>query len=319
MCKKNYGKPKIPVLVVFAPTACGKTALAEDLFAKSSFSSFKGRAEVISADSQSVYIGMDVGTAKPSKEELEQLPHHLINLVTPDVQFGAGDFLPLADKKCEEIFSRNKLPVVLGGTGFYIRNFIFGLPKTPESDPLLRQSLMDEAKKNGNKELFAELKKVDPVYAEKINPADSYRICRALEVFKLTGKPLSSVEIPSVPREKYNFKIIILTRDRKSLYERIDLRVEKMFADGLPEEVERLKKSGLTAQSPGMKAIGYREFFAENSSLESIKNQIKFDSHRYAKRQYTFMKEIPNAEIFDADNKTELEKSILDFCASVLN
>lgn len=308
---------KIPVIVIFAPTACGKTALAKDFFGKSSLSCFKGMGEVISADSQAVYIGMNLGTAKPSLEEQQDLPHHLINLITPDVQFGAGDFLPLADQKSKEIYERKKIPIVLGGTGFYIRNFLLGLPKTPESNSELRKNLMERAKNEGSLLLYKELQKIDPIYASKINSHDSYRICRALEVYKLTGKTLSSIKVPTELRLQYNFKTIVLTRERQDLYSRIDSRVEKMFEDGLVQEVENLKSQGYGKESPGMKAIGYSEFFEENQDLQSIKEKIKLDSHHYAKKQYTFMKGIPNALTINADDKSSFFEIIKDFFSSL--
>ena len=303
-----------PVIVIFAPTACGKTALAVDLFGKSSLSQFKGRGEVVCADSQTVYTGLDIGTAKPSDQELALLPHRGINLFPPSKQFGVGDFVDMADRECKAIYSLGKFPLLVGGCGFYIRNFLVGLPPTPISDPSVREEIKAQLNTRGNKDLYAELKKIDPLYAKKININDSYRICRALEVYRISGRPLSSCVLPNKLRTSYNFCIIVLSRKREDLYNRIDKRVDEMFSLGLAEEVSRLKKQGFTKNSPGMKAIGYSEFFEENLSLQEIKEKIKIDSHHYAKKQYTFMKGIPGARLFDAGDSDSIKKAIGDFC-----
>lgn len=302
-----------PVIVIFAPTACGKTALAKDVFGKGSLSCFKDKGEVISADSQAVYIGMDKGTAKPTAVEIQEIPHHLINMVTPDQQFGVGEFMTNGDYCAHEIWSRGKLPVVLGGTGFYIRNFLLGLTKAPESNPEIREAIKIRAQKEGNKQLYYELKQIDPVYAKKININDVYRICRALEVYEVTGKPLSSFSMPDKLRSEYDFLPVILNRSREELYERIDLRVEEMFKDGLPQEIEQLKSQGYDEESPGMKAIGYSEFFLPGLSIEEIKAKIKHNSHRYAKKQYTFMKDIPGAVTIEADDKESFLNLVSNF------
>ena len=290
------------VIVIFAPTACGKTALARELFGRSSLCCFKGEGEVVSADSQAVYIGMDVGTAKADAEERKDIPHHLLDVVPPDVQFGVGDFLSLADKACTDILSRGKYPLVIGGTGFYIRNFLLGLPVTPVSDPVQREALKARMAQEGSMALYQELMEADALAAQKINPHDEYRIIRALEVYYSSGRPLSSYKLPVDLRKDFDFLPIILTRSREELYRRIDARVEQMFLQGLAEEVERLKSEGYSAASPGMKAIGYSEFFLPHLSVPEIKQRIKNDSHRYAKKQYTFMRGIPHAVSFPADD-----------------
>ena len=308
---------KCPVIVVYAPTACGKTALIQDLFGESSLSCFKGRAEVISADSQAVYRGMDIGTAKPTEEEKKNVPHHLIDIVDPDTQFGVGEFIAEADKACLDIYSRGKIPVVAGGTGFYVRNFMLGLPVTPVSNPEIRENLKKRLAVQGKEALHAELCVVDPKSASRINVNDEYRILRALEVFYTSGKPLSSYELPAVLRKQYNFCPIILNRSREELYTRIDERVEVMFRNGLKEEVDSLMKKGYTQESPGMKAIGYSEFFLYEK-VDDIKEHIKNDSHHYAKKQYTFMRGIPDAVYLDAEDTKSIRKVISDFASSVL-
>lgn len=301
-------KEKIPVLVIFAPTACGKTAFVQSLFGKSSLSVFKEKGEVISADSQAVYKGLDIGTAKPSAEEIAELPCHMINLCEPTQQFDLGDFVHGADRAARDIYSRGKLPLLVGGTGFYIRAFLLGLPSTPEPTPEVRERVKEKLLREGKEALRAELEIVDPESARRIHPNDLYRTSRALEIFYTCGKPQSSFLTQNTLRKEYNFCTIILTRNKEELMKRIDLRVEEMFRIGLKDEVENLKKQGFTKDTPAMKAIGYSEFFDEQLLLqgdESIKNAIKIHSRQYAKKQYTFMRGIPGATFVDAKNISE--------------
>ena len=305
---------KIPVVVIFAPTATGKTALALNIFGKSSHSFFKGKGELISADSMQVYKKLDIGTAKPDQQEQEELTHHLIDILPYDAQFTVSDFVEKADVLCREIISREHIPVVAGGTGFYIRNFLLGLPKTPESDPAIRQKLIERAQKEGTLVLYHELETIDPQSAQKINPNDEYRILRALEVFYITGKPRSSFEMNLELRDKFDFCTIILERNREELFERINHRVDIMFEQGLQNEVLSLIAEGAGPDMPGMKAIGYREWFEfdykTQEGLEKIRYNIKRNSRKYAKKQYTFMNDIPGAIRIDADSDN-LEQKVI--------
>ncbi len=308
---------KIPVIVFFAPTATGKTALTLELFGSGSLFDFKNKAEILSCDSQAVYKYFDIGTAKPTPEERAAVPYHLVDFADPAIQFGLGEFMEEADRLCGEIWSRKNVPVLCGGTGFYARNFILGAPTTPESDEKIRVHIKEKLAELGKESLYAELKIVDPLSARKININDEYRICRALEVFYTSGKPLSSYALPDVPRSQYEFLTIILNRDKDDLYRRIDLRVEKMFEEGLAEEIEKLKSMGYTKDTPAMKAIGYSEFFIDGLSVDQVKEKIKNDSHHYAKKQYTFMRGIPGAVTVDADDKDRVARLVGDFISSV--
>jgi len=297
----------IPVIVIFAPTASGKTALTRELFSPEG-SHFILNAEIISADSQAVYKKMDIGTAKPEPQLCKELPHHLINVKNPDEQFSVADFVFMADQACRDIYSRGKIPVVCGGTGFYIRNFLFGLPPTPEANPLIRQELQKRIKEEGNEALYNELKAIDPESAAVINVNDAYRICRALEVYYTSGKTRSSYQVTPQLRKEYNFLFIVLQPPRPLLYERIKERVEQMFELGLEDELLRLKKEGYTKASPGMKAIGYSEWF-EEASVEEIKYQIKHHSCKYAKKQYTYIRDIPAGLVIPyTASKEDIEK-----------
>lgn len=311
MINENVVNAKIPVVVVFAPTATGKTALALNLFGKSSLSFFKGRGELISADSMQVYKGLDIGTAKPSLKEKNLLKHHLVDICDCKTQFTVADFISSADELCKNIWSRKKIPIVAGGTGFYIRSFLLGLPQTPESNAVIRNQLKNECIEKGIEYMYCELKKVDSVSADKINKNDEYRILRALEVFRLTGKPRSSFPLENKLRDSFDFLTIILERNREELFKRINERVDKMFEMGLQTEVEQLIKNGATSDMPGMQAIGYREWFENDFStsegIELIKKQIQKDSRKYAKKQYTYMKDIPDAIRIHIDSESEDE------------
>lgn len=313
-----------PVLVIFGPTACGKTDLVLRLFGAGADSPFAGQAEVISADSMQVYRGMNIGTAKPEIQVLQQLPHHLLDIHNPDEPFSAGDFVRQADSLCRDIIARNKLPVVAGGTGFYIKNFLCGLPATPEADETLRNFLKERLRREGAGVLYRELVQRDPASAAVIHPHDTYRIIRALEVCMSTGTPRSSFEVTNVLRSGFYFCIIILERPRAELYERINLRVQEMFDAGLVQEVESLTNAGYSASDPGMQAIGYREFFSLEIQKECSENRLNFirdliarDSRRYAKRQYTFFKGIPEACIFPVESIEEIQQHITAFCSTL--
>lgn len=304
---------KIPVLVLFAPTASGKTDLLLSLFAN------KDEARVISADSMQVYREMNVGTAKPTPAEQKILPHHLIDIKNPDEQYSVAEFVDRADSLCKSLYAEGKLPIICGGTGFYIRAFLLGLPSTPASDPAARKALQEELLERGPAEMWKKLLSLDPDSAKKIDPKDSYRVLRALEIVLSTGKPRAAFAQSLKLREQYDFTTIILERDRDDLYKRIEARVDKMFQAGLEAEARDLM-ARYKKEDPGMQAIGYREFFETDAggpplSVEEIKERIKRDSKKYAKKQYVFTRGIPGAETIrvaqNNDTQAELAKIAL--------
>jgi tRNA dimethylallyltransferase len=275
------------------------------------------RAEIVSADSVQVYRGMDIGSAKPSAAALAALPHHLIDIRNIDEQFNAGDFVRLADEACVSINAGGALPVISGGAGFYLRNFVLGLPEAPPSDPLVRKALEAEFRGRGAGALMEELAVCDPLSAERIHPNDAYRIQRALEVFRVSGRPLSSFASTGAAPEKrprYRFLILGLERCREDVCRRIDERCALMFRQGLTEEVRRLRDAGYGPGDPGMRAIGYREFFVEEApgqwrledDLDRAQRLVARNSRHYAKRQITFFASIPElAWISAQDNPAE--------------
>ncbi|MFZ2781485.1 MAG: tRNA (adenosine(37)-N6)-dimethylallyltransferase MiaA [Rectinemataceae bacterium] len=292
---------RIKVLVLAGPTASGKTELLDRIFGlgASAFSGrfagrFAGRAEIISADSMQAYRGMDIGTAKPGALLLEGLPHHLIDIRDPDEQYTVGDFVTLADGLCANLAADGILPVVAGGTGFYLRNFICGLPSGPPADPLLRAEVAHDLVERGGDSLRAELAAADPLAASRIALRDEYRLTRAVEILRATGRKPSDFAPSGDPRQGFDFLVLGLERPRDELASRIDKRVDAMFASGLAREVAGLVEAGYGPSSPGMAAIGYREFFASPAvSPELLAEAIKLDTRRYAKRQMTFFRKLP--------------------------
>jgi len=295
------------VFILFGPTASGKTALLQRL---------NKNMEIISADSMQVYRGMDIGTAKPTPEERAKTSHHLIDIRNPDEQFNTGDFVRLAEEACRAALARGNLPVVSGGTGFYIKNLVMGLSEAPPSDETLRLELKKELALKGAPSLMEELAKADPVSAARIHINDEYRLLRALEVFALSGRPLSSYASPwNLPSESspdnspFRFLLVGLRRSREELYRRINERAAAMFRAGLAAEVRRLYEAGFTPENPGLKAIGYREFFVRDpggawrlsEDLAGLEALVAQNSRRYAKRQITFFASIPGVKWIDCE------------------
>ena len=226
---------------------------------------------------------------------------HLIDIHTFDEVYGVSEFVEKADFLARKIYSEKKIPVIQGGTGFYIRNFILGLPETPESSLKIRENLKEKLKIFGKESLYSELQKVDPESAEKIHINDEYRILRALEIFYSSGKKRSSFKQNKIRTSDFDFKIIILERSREELYKRINSRVDLMFEEGLKNEIDFLKRLGAGKSSPGMHGIGYREWF-EYSDEKVIREKIKQNTRKYAKKQYTFVKNLPNSVVINADD-----------------
>jgi tRNA dimethylallyltransferase len=316
---------KKPVFILFGPTASGKTAVLERLFALGE------KAEIISADSMQVYRGMDIGTAKPSLAERAKIPYHLIDIRNPDEQFSAGEFVRLAEAACLDITSRGALPVVSGGTGFYLKNLVLGLSEAPPADQGIRAELKRELLSKGASFLMEELKKVDPVSAGRIHINDEYRLLRALEVYRVSGRPLSSYAVPpNKGPAGFRFLLVGLRRSREELYRRINERTAAMFRAGLPVELRRLYEAGFSPADPGLRAIGYREFFVEDKAcsrgwrlsedLAGVENLVAQNSRRYAKRQITFFASLPDVKWIDCGNDNgavirDIRRLLEDFLA----
>ncbi len=278
-----------PLLVLTGPTAVGKTALSLNLAHALS-------GEIISADSVQVYRFMDIGSAKILPSEMEGIPHHLIDIIDPVEDFHVKKFAALTEDAIRDISSRNKLPILIGGTGFYIQAALYGIAFTEESDDGgLRKELEAQYEKEGGKNaLFQKLSEVDPASAMIIHPNNKKRLIRALEYWQLTGEPISSHNKRERQRQsQYRFLYYVLTDDRQEIYRRIDARVDAMFADGLVDEVKRLLSMGVTRSMTSMQGLGYKEtaaYLCGEISLEEAVYRIKRDTRHFAKRQLTWFR-----------------------------
>lgn len=297
----NLQKSKKRVLILAGPTASGKTALALQLAKICNI-------EVISADSMQVYRGMDIGTAKPSQEERLEVPHHLIDIREVQDTFNVVDFYYEARHTCQQIHSREAVPVVVGGSGFYLHSFIYGPPSGPPSIPELRKALEEEMDRLGSEAMFEILRGLDPQYAATITKNDKQKIIRALEIIRLTGKKVSKLSWKSRIRpQNYDFRCWFLHRPRENLYRRIEQRCDEMIAAGLLDEVERLIKMGLRENTSAVQAIGYRqalEFLDSPRTQEHYRRFVetfKQASRQYAKRQFTWFRQEPLFRWLDLD------------------
>ena len=309
---------QIPVFVIYGATACGKTATALRLFGNDSTSTLAGKAEIVNSDSVQVYKGLIIGSAAPNEETLRRLPHHALGFLSPAEDFSVAKFVDLADRLCGEIYSRGKIPVLLGGTAFYIKHFLFGLPVTPTADLTVRKLLQEECTAKGRDAMYRRLQEVDEISAARIHPNDEYRILRALEVFEATKRPLSSFNLSLMLRSQYRFSPIYLFTERADLYRRIENRVDEMVASGLRDEVAALVTRGYDGNSPAMKAIGYREFFDtqgnfRDTNMDKIIEAIKVNTKKYAKRQETFFNSLPGGKKFHVDDFEKLEVFCREF------
>jgi tRNA dimethylallyltransferase len=271
---------------------------------------------VISADSMQVYRHLDIGTAKPTPAERARLTHHLVDIVEPSSQYNAGRFVNAAEALVPEILARGRIPVVSGGTAFYIRSFLYGLPEAPPGSPEARERLRERERREGRRALYEELCGRDPLAATRIQPNDGYRILRALEILETAGRSVFSFRWPDTLRKDFRFLLIGLDRERGELYGRIDERVRRMFDAGLVGEVKRLIARGYGPRDPGMKGIGYREFFEMQrgcATLAGVREQIARNSHRYAKRQLTFFRALEGVEWVHPDDQRLLKSLISAF------
>ena len=301
-------KPKI--ILIGGPTASGKTGLAVAL-------ALSLGGEIINADSMQVYRDMDIGTAKPTLEERRGVIHHLLDVVNPDEDFNAAIYrrmaLPLAKKIC----TKNVPCFIVGGTGLYMRSLLGGLVRLPPSDPMLREHLNLECDRNGAPECHRKLAELDPERAKSIHPNDRFRIIRALEIFHQTQRPSSDLlKQHQFGNQEFLALKLCLQVEKDQLYGRINERSEKMMADGLIQETERLMKKGYGPDLKSMSAIGYRhmlKYLQGEWSREKATETLKRDTRRYAKRQMTWFRAEPDMIHIDPRNKALAETRIHDF------
>ncbi len=279
---------KQPLIILTGPTASGKTALSVELAKQIG-------GEIISADSMQVYRHMDVGSAKVTVEEMEGVPHHLIDVLDPQDSFNVVTFQEMAKESMQKIYANGHIPIVAGGTGFYIQALLYDIDFTDnDGDMEYRHQLEELANEQGAEVLHAMLREVDPPSAEAIHANNVKRVIRALEFYKKTGQRISDHNEEERQKESpYNFAYYVLNMDRATLYNRIDLRVDKMLEAGLEEEVKNLKAMGCTRDMVSMQGLGYKEildYLNGELSLEEAVYVLKRDTRHFAKRQLTWFK-----------------------------
>lgn len=294
-----------PLIILSGPTSVGKTRLSLRL------ANVTG-GEIISADSMQVYRGMDIGTAKITKEEMGDVTHHLIDCLDPKESFNVSLFKDLAEQAITDIRSRNRIPIVVGGTGFYIQALLKGITFSEEEEDGYRLQLEQKGlSEEGAAELFDELKRIDPDSAAAIPRQNLKRVIRALTFHHYHGYPISEHNRAEKEKEpKYNFAYFVLTTDRDTLYDNINRRVDQMMDDGLLKEVETLKKSGLKKSDVSMQGLGYKQLFAYldgEITLPEAVTRIKTETRHFAKRQLTWFRREKDCIFFDKSRQSEDE------------
>lgn len=297
--------PKILVLV--GPTASGKTRMAVEL-------AQRHNGEVISADSMQIYRTMDIGTAKPTQEEMGGIPHHMIDVADPEEDFSVARYVEMAARCVDDVLARGKLPIVAGGTGLYIDSLLSGRTFAPFSpDSALRGELERELAEKGGQAMLEALAQVDPEAAQRLHPNDHKRIVRALEVYRSTGKTITqhNRETQAIPPRYNALTIGLAFQDRQAMWRRIDQRVDEMVAAGLEDEVRRLLTSGISPKCTAMQAIGYKEFtqaLSGEMTWQEAAEVVKLRSRQYAKRQLTWFGRNPNTRWVRWDDPPEFEQ-----------
>ena len=288
------------LLVIGGPTAVGKTDVGIEL-------ALRRNGEIISADSMQVYRRLLIGTARPTDEECRGVPYHGVALIEPHETFHLGAFIDLADRLIARIAARGRQPLVVGGTGLYIKGLLQGVFDSPEVDAALRDRLLGRAAAEGPARLHAELGAVDPEAARQISPNDPIRLTRALEVWQQTGRPISALWKESrALRARYPYYLFVLSAGREALHERIDRRIERMFLAGLPDEVRRLVDEGVAPECHAFKALGYRHVLAwldGELSLREAMEILRTQTRQYAKRQLTWFRGMRGAIWIDVTGR----------------
>lgn len=299
-------KPKLPVVVIAGPTAAGKTAIAMEVHDQFP------PAEIVSADSRQVFRFMDIGTAKPTPDELERHPHYFIDIKNPDEYFSAGEYGRLARKMCYEIASRGNVPLIVGGSGLYIRALIDGLFEGGGRDRSVKKHLEKRADGEGVAVLYQELKSVDKESAGKIHPNDRQRIIRSLEVWFTNGFPISEAFKKSSTVSPFSPLMVGISRPRQHLYEKIDLRVDQMIKSGLIKEVMDLREKGYHQDMLSQRTVGYQEihkYLETGSKIDEAVDSIKKNTRHFAKRQLTWFRRDQRVKWFDMEAAGALESA----------
>jgi tRNA dimethylallyltransferase len=308
---ENFKEKKKPLIILTGPTAVGKTALSIGL-AKAV------GGEIISADSMQVYKGMDIGTAKITPEEMDGVPHYLVDELEPWEEFNVVVFQKLCKKYMEQIYAKGKIPIIVGGTGFYIQSVLYDIDFTEnEADTSYRQMLEQKAEEVGAEALHQELAKTDPESAEQIHPNNVKKVIRALEYYHQTGEKISEHnETQRQKKSPYDFIYYVLSLPREILYDRINKRVELMRQGGLEEEVRRLEEHGCTRGLVSMQGLGYKEIldaFAGKCTMDEAFDKIKLETRHFAKRQFTWFRRERTVTWLDKE-QYDSEDALLAHC-----
>ena len=290
---------KLPLIIIAGPTGIGKTRVAIE-------AAERLRGEIVSADSMQIYRFMDIGTAKPTPEERVRAPHHLLDIRDPDEAYSVADYVHDADAAIRSIHERGGVPLLVGGTGMYLEKLLYGIFEGPGKDEAFRAEWLNFAEERGNAALHERLRQVDPAAAHRLHPNDRLRMIRALEVFHLTGAPISARQVETLAPEhaRYDACFIVLTAERDALYARIDARVDAMIAAGFVAEVAELRRRGYHRELHPMQSLGYKEigeFLAGERDLASAVTLIKRNTRHYAKRQLTWFRKYADAQWLPAD------------------
>lgn len=304
-----------PLFAIVGPTATGKSRIALEIA-----ETIGG--EIVTVDSAQVFAGLDIGTAKPTAEEQRRVRHHLIDVIPPDTQWSAAHFARAADRAIADARSRGRVPLLVGGTGLWMRALVRGIFRAPDIDPEIREEVRGALAVHGSAALHRELARVDPTAASRIQPGDPQRIGRALEVFRQTGTPISTLQARHGFREaRYTLFGVALDVPRETLWARIEKRTRLMYSGGILEEAERALDHGLTPDAPGLRTIGYRdavEVVQATMSRGAAEARTILDTRRYAKRQRNWFNHEPDVRWLPAGSSAEAVYAALRFGAARL-
>ncbi|MBL1212853.1 MAG: tRNA (adenosine(37)-N6)-dimethylallyltransferase MiaA [Ignavibacteriae bacterium] len=290
------------VIVIAGPTCSGKTSLGLQLAQKL-------KTEIVSADSRQIYKHLTIGTAKPTKEEQQQVKHHFVDLLNPAEEYNASKFEIDGLKVLDNIHTKNKIPIVVGGSGLYLKALIEGIFNAVDTDENYRNELLELRKEKGNEFLYDLLVKSDPQSAEKMLPSNWKRVIRALEVYKLSGKPIRKLQAGYKRKDDYNFLQFALSWERSQLYKNIENRVDEMIESGLVQEVREILARGYSTQLNSLNTVGYKEIIEHLNgkiSLERAVELIKRNTRRYAKRQLTWFRKDQNIKWFEVNSAEDV-------------
>ncbi|GAA0366258.1 tRNA (adenosine(37)-N6)-dimethylallyltransferase MiaA [Bacillus horti] len=293
---------KQPLVSIIGPTSVGKTDLSIHIAKRL-------QGEIISGDSMQVYKGMDIGTAKVTQEEMQEVPHHLIDILEPNESFSVSDFQSLASEKISEICERGKVPILVGGTGLYVQSITHGFSFAENgNNDIIRKKWNDYLEEHGADALYEQIQQRDPEFAKTLHPNNARRVIRALEVLEVTGQSMAQFQGDWQNESPYQLVMLGLTMDREKLYQRINRRVDQMLQDGLIEELQGLLEQGVPLSAQSFQAIGYKEimpYLKGECTKEEAVDLLKRNTRRFAKRQLTWFRRVSEITWFDVTDLSQ--------------